>query len=549
MSPCVSRPRLLALLTLALLVGCSESSLTGPELDASPATAGPATGPALSTSPPGFIRIGVVPSATTVQIGGTEGFVVRDKASGAALLSGSAEEVEVSLGEGATSETHYRLQVACASEASRDALVAQAQAQGVVTYVEDAGPCWRVMLGEFDPPPANTFAARVAFKNDMIALGLAQSDAFWKLVTVVEGSTTYRVRRGGEVVTTSGPVVVEPTSGRVLIGGASYRGVGEVALNSSGALAGINELPIEEYLYGVVPRELPPVPYGEAEAQKAQAVAARTYALSGLGKRRADGYDLLPTTSDQVYGGFAAEHPTSSRAVVETAGVVATYGGALVQTLFFSTSGGATANNEDVYNSDPIPYLRGVVDGDQAGDGRVLVDELRDELKSRPTRNDLRNRDESAFESDWSRYHRWTFEWTPDEISRVVSAFAGQPVGRVRAVRVVERSGSGRAKRIEYVTDAGTFTDTKDRIRSSLRYVDAGGALRPLLSTLFVIEPVGGGEAPGFVAYGGGWGHGVGLCQTGAVGMAVAGYRYDEILKRYYQGIDLETRSYGDLPS
>ena len=73
------------------------------------------------------------------------------------------------------------------------------------------------------------------------------------------------------------------------------------------------------------------MPYGEVEAQKAQAVAARTYALSGLGKRAADGYDLLPTTSDQVYGGYAAEHPVSTQAVRETEGVVATYEGKLIE--------------------------------------------------------------------------------------------------------------------------------------------------------------------------------------------------------------------------
>jgi stage II sporulation protein D len=333
-------------------------------------------------------------------------------------------------------------------------------------------------------------------------------------------------------------VVLTSSDGLVTIGTLPYRGIAEVARNSAGTLAGINELPIEQYLYGVVPRELPPVPYGEIEAQKAQAVAARTYALSGLGKRAGDGYDLLATTSDQVYGGYSAEHPVSNAAVDATAGVVATYEGKLIQALFSSTSGGYTANNEDVFNSDPVPYLRGVRDHEHGNSEHVL-----DSLKAHkgPT---LRGRKNGDFEADWSKYHRWSFQWTADEISDVISLHAGQDVGRVLAINVVERSNSGRVKLIEYVTEAGTFTDTKDHVRTSLKFVNANGSFSSLLSTLFVIEPVidrRTGEVEGFEAFGGGWGHGVGLSQTGAVGMAEKGATFEEILRHYYQGIDITT--------
>ena len=124
----------------------------------------------------------------------------------------------------------------------------------------------------------------------------------------------------------------------------------------------------------------------------------------------------------------------------------------------------------------------------------------------------------------------------------MISAYAGQPVGRVREINVTERGLSGRALAIEYVTDAGTFTDTKDHIRSSLRYLGAGNTPANLLSTLFYVEPVldhRTGEVDGFVVYGGGFGHGVGMAQTGAVGMAEKGASYDEILRHYYRGIDL----------
>lgn len=136
-----------------------------------------------------------------------------------------------------------------------------------------------------------------------------------------------------------------------------------------------------------------------------------------------------------------------------------------------------------------------------------------------------------------------------DEISDVISQHAGVPVGKVLAINTPERGPSGRVLRVEYVTEAGTFEDTKDRIRSSLKFVTYNSAgdrvYNSLRSTLFYMEPVVDHktkEITGFKAYGGGWGHGVGLSQTGAVGMAEKGRTYEEILKHYYQGITLETR-------
>jgi stage II sporulation protein D len=534
-----------ALLGLTVVSGCADRFPTEPRLDALPVPSFSTSAADLNQTPAGYIRIGVIPSATKLLVGGTADFEIRNKATGAVLLSGSNEQVQVALDGNFTSKTSKRLQVVCTSEAGRDDLIRRAQAKGYVTYTEhvSSANCWRVFLGDF--PMDASWSVREAFKRQAIADGLAGSDAFWPWsgVTVVEGTTEYQITRGSEVVTSSDQVVIAPTSGMVTIAGRPYRGVAEVTRNRAGALAGINELPMEQYLYGVVPRELPPTIWDELEAQKAQAVAARTYAMSGLGKRKADGYDLLPTTSDQVYGGFAAEHPLSSRAIDETSGVVATNGGKLIQALFSSTSGGHTSDNEEVYNSAPVAYLRGVPDA-QRGRAMEHVPSL-EVFKAHANPTSLRAKAEGDFEADWSRYHRWTFEWTAEEIARVIGAATGAAVSEVREINVLERGPSGRVLKIEYVTDAGTFYEYKDRIRSSLRYINASGTMSSLLSTLFFIEPV---KDPrtravvGFKAYGGGWGHGVGLSQTGAVGMAEKGATYEEILKHYYQGISLETR-------
>ena len=487
----------------------------------------------------GRIRIGVVPTAVSVAIGSAADYEIRDRASGALLMAGGNGSATVTLQS--VIRSWYRLQVMCGTAANVATRKAAAEAKGYPTMTEfaAAASCTRLFIGRFDPPPANTFAARTAFKNQLIAEGLAAADAFY-VVKADPGVTVYRVTRGAQSADANGPVVLTSSDGLVTIAGVVYRGVAEVRANSAGSLAGINELPMEEYLYGVVPRELGPTVFPELEALKAQAVAARTYALSGLGKRAADGYDLLATTSDQVYGGYEAEHPLSTRAVDETAGIAAVYDGKLITALYSSTSGGFTANNEEAFASAPVPYLRGVPDAER-GEAFEHVPSL-EVFRSHAGARSLRSAREGDFESDWARFHRWSFEWTAREISDVISAHAGQPVGKVLAITVTERGPSGRALAIEYVTEAGTFTDTRDHIRTSLKFINASGAQQNLLSTLFFIEPVTDrrtGEVDGFVAYGGGFGHGVGLSQTGAVGMAEKGHGYEEILRHYYQGIEL----------
>ncbi|MET3697331.1 SpoIID/LytB domain protein [Bacillus oleivorans] len=489
-----------------------------------------------------IIRIGVVPTAETIQIGSNGSFEIKDKVTGNVLFTGTNEQVRVDLSSTSNVRTNYMLQVAFStSNAYIQDWLTRAETAGYPTYIEPYNNGWRLLIGEF--PADASFAVRTAFKNEVIAKGLAASDAFWRIITIVEGESSLKLTKGESEVTTSNPVVITSSDSLVKINGKQYRGIGEIGFNSNGTLAGINELPIEQYLYGVVPLELPPVPYGELEAQKSQAVAARTYALSNMGKRSSDGFDLLPTTSDQVYGGYDSEHPISTQAVQETRGVVATYEGKLITAVYSSTTGGYTANNEDVWNTDPVPYLRGVPDANR-GQAFEHVPTL-EVFKNHSNLTSLRNAGNGAYESDWSRYHRWTVDWTNEEISEVLSTSFNTEVGEVYEINVTERSNSGRVLEIEFVTENGTFYEYKDRIRTALKYVLDSGAQTSLRSTLFFIEPVidnSKKELIGFKAYGGGWGHGVGLSQTGAVGMAEKGHSYEEILKHYYQGIELETR-------
>ena len=136
-----------------------------------------------------------------------------------------------------------------------------------------------------------------------------------------------------------------------------YRGRIEVFTNLRGSLTVVNELGLEDYVRGVVANELSPGGYPAIEALKAQAIAARTYALKNRGQYLAQGFDLLPTTRSQVYRGLTSENPLSTRAVDETRGVIATYNGEPINALYTSTCGGRTEDSEKIFN-EAVPYLR-----------------------------------------------------------------------------------------------------------------------------------------------------------------------------------------------
>jgi len=138
-----------------------------------------------------------------------------------------------------------------------------------------------------------------------------------------------------------------------------YRGRIEVFANTRGTLTVVNVVPLEDYVRGVVPNELSPGGWPQLEALKAQAVAARTYAVSNLGRFAGEGFDLSPDTRSQVYGGRSTEHPLTDRAVLETRGRIATYKGVPINALYTSTCGGRTEDAENIFGGAPVPYLRG----------------------------------------------------------------------------------------------------------------------------------------------------------------------------------------------
>lgn len=145
-------------------------------------------------------------------------------------------------------------------------------------------------------------------------------------------------------------------SNPVKLNGKAYRGKIEVFVNSKGSLTVVNVVPLEDYLLGVVPSELG---LPQIEAQKAQAVAARTYAVANIGAYGKQGFDMVPTVYSQVYKGVSIETQMGTRAVNETRGIVATYDGQPIMAYFTSTCGGRTEDGANIFDKD-VPYLKGV---------------------------------------------------------------------------------------------------------------------------------------------------------------------------------------------
>lgn len=255
--------------------------------------------------------------------------------------------------------TVFRLQIAAlrdegqAKELARR--LARATGEGADARFDAQAGLYRVRLGSYPSRERAEASGR----------GLARHgvDSFWIVsegtplaepaLEITQGTRRFRVagRRFA---------LDAPADGGLRWEGKRYRGRLAVHLNDRGRLNLVNELPLEDYLRGVVPRELGPGAYPELEALKAQAVAARSYTLRNLGGFADEGYDLCGTPRCQVYGGMDDEHPLSDRAVRETAGEILVDGGQPIDALYSATCGGHTENVEVVFPLKRGRYLRGV---------------------------------------------------------------------------------------------------------------------------------------------------------------------------------------------
>ena len=496
---------------------------------------------------------------------------------------------------------------------------------------------------------------------------LKKSDLQYRVTVELDGDNVVVLAPGARVR-------IEPGGAPLEIDNRAYRGSIEVFGNTRRTLTVVNELPLEDYLRGVVPNELSPATFGQIEALKAQAVAARTYIQRNLGQYKDEGYDVCATDACQVYFGLRTEDPLATQAVAETRGLVATYEGKPINALYSSTCGGRTEDAENIFR-EKVPYLvstsceykhprplpfatsRSMADWKAGVLGVARVSTFADAARfmgladrgeppsTEPaalasfvrqtfyplvaTASDLSFLNEQgilpaaaavstsdvlfrlidkkgAFEwqqgvlTSWNgttlrllvngqpkdytlapdalvyqrigderlpmtqgswiggeliefraengvipmlvyrinfanpaadRYSRLAIWQVHKTAAELEAAFRPLAVGELTDMRVLDRGPSDRAVNTEVVGSRGRRTVPALRLRTLL-------GLRDTLFS-YDIERNARGAVLGMTFYGRGWGHGVGMCQVGAFGMALDGATYDEILKKYYKGIEL----------
>ncbi len=349
----------------------------------------------------------------------------------------------------------------------------------------------------------------------------------------VSNSVTVTVSEAGTLTvngTDSGETAADFFKGTetIVCSGKTYRG--DIRLTvSNGGIVIINILKLDDYLYGVVGREMSegfPI-----EALKAQAVAARNYTVISMGRHAGDGFDLCAGVHCQAYGGVASEGENVRRAVDETSGKLLLYKGAPVQCYYYSSNGGYTENSENVWVAE-LGYLKGKKD---------------------------------PFE-DASRIsgYNWTVMFTASEIKETL-AKRDINIGDITDVKVVKYSENHHALELEITGTEGKKSYYKDNIRAAMpqslkstlfTVAKSGGAsdVKVLTANGLISKPApdslvltgGGREKIGgsagevtFTFTGSGWGHGVGMSQYGAMFMAEQGYTYEDILKFYFTDTEI----------
>jgi stage II sporulation protein D len=312
--------------------------------------------PAAATLLPRTVRVGLASDLDSVTLPCCDGEVTAD-ADGTRLEL--ASPVTVRPAAQGVSPAVWRLQVVAVRDEAPAADLARRLAQRTGLRADakfDArSGLYRVRLGSW-PSRAEAEAAARRLRTNGVDSAWAVSEGGGIATPALE--VTHR----GRVLRVPGRTFVvraAPGSG-LRVDGKRYRGALVVFLNDRGRLNLVNEVGLEDYLRGVVPRELGPGQYPEIEALKAQAVAARSYTLRNLGGFAEEGYDVCGTPQCQVYGGMDLEHPLSDRAVAATAGEVLVWGGQPIEALYSATCGGHTENVEVVFPLKNAPYLRGV---------------------------------------------------------------------------------------------------------------------------------------------------------------------------------------------
>ncbi|MDH4101007.1 MAG: SpoIID/LytB domain-containing protein [Nitrospirota bacterium] len=288
------------------------------------------------------------------------------------------------------------------------------------------------------------------------------------------------------------PLKIKAIAGQMGVNGIRLQSELEIRKKPGGLVQAIALLDMEEYLKGVVPAEASPK--WELEVLKAQAVAARTYALYKKKSQAGGDYDVTADVNSQVYSGNGLRSPISDRAVDETAGLVLTYDGKLINAMFHGCCGGETEDVGAVFGK-PVEYLKSV-EGMCPPHGSKM------------------------------QWEKW---FSASEIQDALER-KGYRIGKVRDIRVAAQSDSDRVTRLVITHSKGELSMKGNDFRKAM-----GWEVVP--STRFAVKKTKGGR---YRFEGKGSGHGVGLCQLGAREMGLQGKNFEEILLHYYTDVKIE---------
>lgn len=275
----------------------------------------------------------------------------------------------------------------------------------------------------------------------------------------------------------------------------------------------VNIVYMEDYLRGVVPPELGVRTEFELEAVKAQAVAARTYAMAHLKQYDPEPYDMKSSIMDQVYDGATGENKLANKAIDLTAGRVMMHKDELINAYFHSTCGGRTDDIADVWDRKDIPYLKSV--DDQAA-------------------------------CSWSKYYTWQETFTEQQLRGRIEQYLASDrgrdlrIGQITDVTVVDHTAGGRVRKLLVRTDRDVFRFQKDRIRWVVGRTSNPDLILPSDRFDLDIERDSNQNIVRVTFRGQGYGHGVGMCQCGAIGHSRNGWLCDSILTHYYTAIEIK---------
>lgn len=376
-----------------------------------------------------------------------------------------------------------------------------------------SGRSIRVVLGAANPRVGATQPFDWLSADGRTRLAAGRRNESWTLEREPRGARVRAVRPDGEATAWQRGLVARVGEGYLTVNGKRYRGE-ILVLPVDTTLTIVNRLGVEEYLRGVVPVEMGNRPREDSAALQAQAVASRSYAYVRLGDNAGRPFDVRASVLDQVYGGVDVENAHADAAVAATRGVVLKYQGRAVDAPYSSVCGGTTAEASEIWRVPGAPYLQRVSD-----------------------RIGTSNR----YYCENAPRYRWTRTLSAAQVNagleQYLKQYAAVPGGRpgtARAISIRSRTGSGRVGVLDIETDRGNFPVRANDVRYVLRA--PGGEI--LSSTYFSVdsEHDRGGHIASVTLRGQGNGHGVGMCQWGAIGRARAGQSFRSILGTYYPG-------------